>query len=287
MHVRQALATASSALGLERLDAQLLLLKALDKTQADRAWLIAHDDDALPADAEMRYIELARRRAAGAPLAYLVGEKEFHGLMLQVDGRVLIPRPDTETLVEWSLECLQGLDVATPDVIDLGTGSGAIALALAKALPHANVTALDVSQDALAVAEANAKRQGLHQDQRQGTGVHFILGAWLTGLREKFHLIVSNPPYIAEGDTHLQALGHEPRLALTSGPDGLDAIRAIIQQAPANLRPGGWLLLEHGWDQAAAARALLAAAGFTQVQSRRDLPGIERCSGGQWPGEAA
>ena len=275
MRVQQALTTASSALELQRLDAQVLLLKALNKPLDDRAWLISHDDDALPADAEMRYIELARRRAAGVPLAYLVGEQEFHGLALQVDGRVLIPRPDTETLVDWALECTQGLGaVKKPEIIDLGTGSGAIALALAKALPHSKVTALDVSQDALTVAEANAKRQGLD--------VHFMLGHWLTGIRTRYHLIISNPPYIAEGDEHLKALGHEPRLALTSGSDGLNAIRLIIGQAPKNLRPGGWLLLEHGYDQAAAVRELLARAGFADVQSRRDLPGIERCSGGRW-----
>ncbi len=283
MHIQQALSTACSALGLERLDAQLLLLHALDKALDNRAWLIAHDNDALPAAAEMRYIELARRRAAGTPLAYLTGQIEFHGLTLHVDSRVLIPRADTETLVDWALECLRDLpdrNTEVPEVMDLGTGSGAVALAIAQTLartaPRVQVSALDVSPDALALAQANAERLNL--------SVTFLLGAWLTGIKTRYDLIVSNPPYIAEDDSHLAALSHEPQLALTSGPDGLDAIRAIIRQAPANLRPGGWLLLEHGWDQAAAVRALLTQAGFVQVQSRRDLPGIERCSGGQWLG---
>lgn len=282
MHIQQALSTACSALGLDRLDAQVLLLHALDKPLANRAWLIARDDEALSAQAEMRYIELARRRAAGTPLAYLTGRIEFHGLPLQVDGRVLIPRADTETLVDWALECVNRLPdhEDAPSIMDLGTGSGAVALAIAQALaesmPRAQVHALDVSPDALAVAQANAERLKLP--------VSFLLGAWLTGIKTRYHLIVSNPPYIAEGDSHLAALGHEPQLALTSGADGLDAIRTIIAQAPTNLRPGGWLLLEHGWDQAAAVRALLTQAGFAQVQSRRDLPGIERCSGGQWLG---
>jgi len=270
MQIQQALAAACSALGLERLDAQLLLLHALGRPQNDRAWLVAHDSDPLSPDAEMRYINLTRRRAAGTPLAYLTGQREFYGLALQVDARVLDPRPDTETLVDWALEHLgpQGA------VVDLGTGSGAIALALKSQRPGARVEAVDTSPEALGVAQANAQRLALD--------VTFHAGNWLAGLQGTFDLIVSNPPYIAEDDPHLEHLGHEPRLALTSGPDGLDAIRAIVKQAPARLQPGGWLLLEHGWDQAAAVRALLAQAGFREVQSRRDLAGIERCSGGQW-----
>jgi release factor glutamine methyltransferase len=270
MQIQQALAAACSALGLERLDAQLLLLHALGRPQNDRAWLVAHDSDPLTPDAEMRYINLTRRRAAGTPLAYLTGQREFYGLTLQVDARVLDPRPDTETLVDWALEHLapQG------SVIDLGTGSGAIALALKSQRPQARVEAVDTSPEALAVARANAQHLALD--------VAFHAGNWLQGLQGKFDLIVSNPPYITEDDPHLESLGHEPRLALTSGPDGLDAIRAIVTQSPARLQPGGWLLLEHGWDQAAAVRSLLAQAGFSHVQSRRDLAGIERCSGGQW-----
>jgi len=280
MEIRQALATACSALGLERLDAQLLLLHALGRPQHDRAWLVAHDSDTLDPDTELRYRELTRMRAAGTPLAYLTGVREFYGLQLQVDARVLDPRPDTETLVDWALSLLppplgQGRGGGRhSSLIDVGTGSGAIALALKHARPDAQVSAVDVSADALAVASANAQRLGLE--------VRFQQGNWLEGVSERFDFIVSNPPYIAEGDPHLEKLGHEPRLALTSGPDGLDAIRAIIQQAPSRLSPGGWLLLEHGWDQAEAVRALLTRAGYTDVQSRQDLAGVERCSGGRW-----
>ena len=273
MEIRQALAAACATLGLARLDAQLLLLHALGRPQHDRAWLLAHDGDTLDPATETRYRELTRMRAAGTPLAYLTGVREFYGLELQVDARVLDPRPDTETLVEWALECIK--DLASPRLIDLGTGSGAIALALKHARSDARVHAVDASADALAVARANAQRLGLE--------VEFTLGNWLAGVEQHYELIVSNPPYIAEGDPHLEELGHEPRLALTSGPDGLDAIRALIQQAPSHLSPGGWLLLEHGWDQAEAVRALLTRAGFTNVQSRQDLPGVERCSGGRLP----
>ncbi len=277
MTLAQALARAAT-LGLARLDAQLLLLHAVGRGQGERAWLLAHDTDALPAPAATAYEALCRRRAAGEPLAYLVGEKEFHGLMLQVDRRVLVPRPDTETLVEWALEVLQGR--CAPSLVDLGTGSGAIALALAARRPDARVEAVDRSEDALAVARANAHRLGL--------AVNFRAASWLEGTNTAsgagLDLIVSNPPYIAEADPHLPALAHEPLSALASGPDGLDDLRAIVAQSPACLAPGGWLLLEHGWDQAAAVRGLLEAAGFTQVQSRRDLAGIERASGGQWIG---
>jgi release factor glutamine methyltransferase len=272
MTVTQALA-AAQALGLDRLDAQLLLLLALGRPSHERAWLLAHDNDALAPPDEARFLALAQRRAAGEPLAYLSGVKEFYGLALRVDARVLDPRPDTETLVDWALDCLRG--VAAPQVIDLGTGSGAIALALQHARPDAQVTAVDASADALAVARANAQTLKLP--------IHLRQGNWLDGLLARYDLIVSNPPYIAEGDPHLPALQHEPRQALTAGIDGLDDIRVIVAQAPARLQPGGWLLLEHGWDQASAVRALLQGAGLTEVQSRRDLAGIERCSGGRLP----
>jgi release factor glutamine methyltransferase len=272
MSVRQAL-QAASALGLQRLDAQLLLLQALDRAAHDRAWLLAHDTDPLPGAAWRRFLALARRRAAGEPLAYLTGSREFFGLDLRVDPRVLIPRPDTETLVEWALQAISGLQGAS--VLDLGTGSGAIALALRHSRPDLRVSAVDASADALAVARANAARLGL--------AVEFLQGSWLEGLSGPYDLIAANPPYVAEGDPHLAALAHEPRQALTAGPEGLDDLRAIVAAAPACLRPGGWLLLEHGWDQAAQMRALLVERGFTAVASRRDLGGIERCSGGQWP----
>lgn len=265
MNLREALA----ASGLERLDAALLLLHVLGRSAQDRAWLIAHDDDALaPADAE-RFSALCRRRAGGEPVAYLVGEKEFFGLPLAVDARVLVPRPDTETLVEWALEVLQGR--SAPRVIDLGTGSGAIALALQQARPDARVEAVDRSAEALAVASANAQRLGLP--------VAFHQADWLAAACGPYDLIVSNPPYVAAGDPHLPALQHEPLSALVAGSDGLDDIRRIVADAPALLAPGGWLLLEHGWDQAAAVRELLAAAGLAEARSRRDLAGMERCSG--------
>jgi release factor glutamine methyltransferase len=269
--VAQALA-ASIALGVDRLDAQLLLLHALGRAPHDRAWLLAHDTDAMPDAAWSALAAQLSRRRAGEPVAYLLGEKEFHGLSLQVDARVLVPRPDTETLVEWALQCLEGR--AAPRVLDLGTGSGAIALALQHARPDAQVDAVDASADALAVAQANAARLGLP--------VRFAQADWLDGAGTGYTVIASNPPYIAAGDPHLPALRHEPSSALVSGADGLDDIRRIVQDAPAHLAEGGWLLLEHGHDQAAAVRELLASRGFAEVQSRDDLAGIQRCSGGIW-----
>jgi len=274
MTVAQALAQAA-ALGLARLDAQLLLLHALGRAATDRAWLLAHDSDAVDQEAGAAFLALCERRATGQPLAYLVGEKEFYGLSLNVDPRVLVPRPETELLVDWSLELLRG--VAEPRVIDLGTGSGAIALAIKRHCPQAQVEAVDRSEEALAVAGANA--------QSLGIDVGLAHSSWLTGMAgRRFSLIVSNPPYVAEQDEHLAALAHEPRSALAAGPDGLDDLRQIVAQSPAHLQPGGWLLLEHGWDQAGPVQALLQAAGFTEVQSRRDLAGIDRCTGGKWPG---
>ena len=276
----QVLATAKT-LGLDRLDAQLLLLHALDKSHADRAWLLAHDTDALSDDVTRQFDALAHRRVTGEPLAYLVGYQEFFGLRLQVDPRVLIPRPDTETLVNWSLELLQS-DALPADaaILDLGTGSGAIALAIAQHLKTAGrparVTAADASADALAVARENALRLGLD--------VVLIESNWFEKVGEHFHLIATNPPYVANADPHLADLTHEPLDALTAGADGLDDIRKIIAQAPSYLQPGAWLLLEHGFDQALPVRKLLAQRGFLQVQSRLDLTGIQRCSGGQWQG---
>ncbi|MBL8387188.1 MAG: peptide chain release factor N(5)-glutamine methyltransferase [Hydrogenophaga sp.] len=263
--------------GLDRLDAQMLLLHALGRSPHDRAWLIAHDRDPLPPEAAARWTGLLQRRQQGEPVAYLLGEKEFGGLTLQVDARVLVPRPDTEVLVEWALDALPASGGAEPArLLDLGTGSGAIALTVARRRADVQVTATDASADALAVAQANA--------QCLGMPVRFAHGAWLAAVPgEHFDVIASNPPYIAEGDPHLTALTHEPLSALTAGPDGLADIRQIVRQAPTALLPGGWLLLEHGHDQAAAVRELLSAQGFESVSSRSDLAGIERCSGGRWP----
>ena len=270
----QALAQAHT-LGLARIDAQLLLLHTVGRAGSDRAWLLAHDTDALTPEQHAQFLALCQRRLAGEPVAYLTGRKEFYGLPLQVDARVLDPRPDTETLVDWALEVIAPL--ASPRVVDLGTGSGAIALALQSQRTDAQVLAVDASADALAVARANAERLGLP--------VRFQPANWLAGVEGEglFDAIVSNPPYIPSADPHLAALTHEPLQALASGADGLEDIRTIVAQAPTHLRPGGWLLLEHGYDQAQAVKALLAARGFAQVQSRNDLAGIARCTGGQWP----
>ncbi len=259
--------------GLDRLDAQMLVLLALGHDPHDRAWLAAHGDQPMPTEAAAALDALVARRQAGEPMAYLRGEQEFFGLSLRVDARVLVPRADTETLVEWAL----ALDLpAAARVADLGTGSGAIALALRSRQPGWDITATDASADALAVARANAERLGLP--------IRWAQGAWLDALPgERFDLLASNPPYIAEGDVHLRALTHEPDSALTAGPDGLDDIRVLVAQAPAHLQPGGWLLLEHGHDQAEAVCSLLAAAGFDRVGSRNDIAGIARCSGGRWP----
>jgi len=278
--VAQCLAQAQNQ-GLARVDAQMLLLHGLQRPVHDRAWLLSHDTDTLtPGQLAVWQAALARRQN-GEPVAYITGRKEFFGLSLAVDARVLDPRPDTETLVDWALACLPEARPATgsPRILDLGTGSGAVALALQHARPHATVWAVDASEDALAVARANAARLHL--------GVQFIASDWFSAVdvarTGRFDLIVSNPPYVAEGDPHLAALTHEPRQALASGQDGLDDIRQIIAQAPHCLAPGGWLLLEHGWNQAAEVQALLRSAGFGQVQSRQDLTGIERCTGARLP----
>jgi release factor glutamine methyltransferase len=224
--------------------------------------------------AEQASVKDIERRAAGIPLAYLLGEREFHGLRFTVTPAVLVPRPETETLVDWALELLQGHDAAK--VLDLGTGSGAIAVSVAKRCPPARLTATDVDPAALAIARANAAGHGVT--------LELLTGSWWTPLEgRRFDLVLSNPPYIAGDDPHLQALVHEPRHALTPGGDGLDALRAIVGGARAHLNPGGWLLVEHGFDQGAAVRQLLDGAGFHGVQTRRDLAGIERCSGGHLP----
>jgi release factor glutamine methyltransferase len=265
------------ALGVERLDAHLLLGHVLRQS---RAWLLAHGDDALPEHHAAAFEALARRRAAGEPFAYLVGEREFHGLTLAVSSAVLVPRPDTETLVDWAVDLLRGElhDTAQPALLDLGTGSGAIALALKNACPRARVWAGERSAQALAVARANATRLGLD--------VRFALGDWwdaLAGAADApvFDLVVSNPPYIAADDPHLADLTHEPLSALVAADDGLADIARIAIGARDRLRAGGWLLLEHGWKQAPAVHALLLRAGFGDVATRTDIEGRARCTGGR------
>ena len=275
MNLREAVSYAQSQ-GLDSSDAYALVLHALGRAITERAWLLAHGEQALSASAVSQLTQAVQRRTHGEPVAYITGGKEFYGLPLAVDARVLDPRADTETLVDWALEALA--DRPQARVLDLGTGSGAVALALKHQRPAWEVHALDISDYALTVAADNARRLQLQ--------VQFAQACWLQGCAGLFDAIVSNPPYIAEGDPHLPALHHEPRLALVSGVDGLDAIRAIVGQAQAHLSPGGWLLLEHGYNQASAVRQLLAAAGLVKGQSRSDLSGIERCSGAQRPADS-
>jgi release factor glutamine methyltransferase len=268
-----ALLEQARALGVDRLDAQWLLGHVLGRS---RAWLVANGEALPDATQHAAIAELLQRRAAGVPLAYLVGMTGFHGLVLRVTPDVLIPRPETELLVDWAVEMLrgEGAAVAAPSVVDLGCGSGSIAVALKHAVPHATVLATDLSRAALDVARGNASRLGLD--------VGFAESDWWRGLAgRRFHLAVSNPPYIAGGDPHLPALRHEPALALTPGGDGLDALRAIVANAAAHLHPDGWLLVEHGCDQADAVRALLRTAGFDAVATRDDLARLPRCTGGR------
>ena len=266
-------------LGLARLDAQMLLLHSLQRPLHERAWLLAHDTDLLTEAQQAAWQVALQRRLAGEPVAYITGRKEFFGLTLAVDARVLDPRPDTETLVDWALAVLPTSTSSASNqsgrlrILDLGTGSGAIALALQHARPEAQVWAVDASEAALAVARANATQLKLP--------VKFIASDWFTQVDGVFDLIVSNPPYIADADPHLAALRHEPLQALTSGADGLADLRRIVAGSLKHLAPQGWLLLEHGFDQDEAVRALLTQAGFTHVQSQADLAGHARCSGGQ------
>ncbi|OLL29518.1 protein-(glutamine-N5) methyltransferase, release factor-specific [Burkholderia sp. SRS-W-2-2016] len=259
------------------LEARILLTHVLGWR---RTQLITRGDEPLEAANVERYRALEARRVAGEPVAQLVGAREFFGLEFEVTPHVLIPRPETELLVETVLTALENRP--RPRVLDLGTGTGAIAVALASMRPDAQVWALDRSADALAVAARNGAR--LLDAKRPGGAVTFLQSDWYDSLDAslRFDAIVSNPPYIASGDPHLLEgdLRFEPRGALTDEADGLSAIRAIVAGAPARLAAGGALWIEHGYDQAEAVRALLSAGGFAQVRSERDLAGIERISGG-------
>lgn len=255
-----------------RREAALLLRHAL---QVSDTWLVAHADAAVAMDVAVAYRDLIERRAAGEPVAYLTGVRGFHALELRVTPDVLIPRPETELLVDC---VLQRIPVDSPcRVADLGTGSGALALAIAHARPLARVVATDASAAALQVARSNAERLGL-------AAVEFAQGDWCAALgTARFDVIASNPPYIATGDDHLRQgdLCFEPLLALAAGADGLDAIRSIVRAAPVYLVAHGWLLLEHGFEQGAAVRELLRQRGYAGVFTQRDLEGRERVSGGQ------
>jgi release factor glutamine methyltransferase len=265
------IAAVQAGLPLDPLENRILLCHATGLT---RVQLITQGDRPLTPDEAARLDDLVARRLRGEPIAYIVGRREFFGLDFQVGPAVLIPRPDTELIVELALE---RLPQNAPRLLDMGTGSGAIAVAVAHTRPDAAVTALDVSPDALAVAQANATANGAR--------VRFLHSSWFDALAadEMFDVIASNPPYIAAGDDHLAQgdLRFEPVGALTDHADGLSALRTIITGSPRHLVPGGWLLLEHGYDQAAAVRTLLLDAGFADVQSWQDLAGIERVSGGR------
>jgi release factor glutamine methyltransferase len=311
MTVGEALVDAAARLAASsesaRLDAELLLGAVLD---ASRTQLLLRREEALSASQALALDALLARRVGGEPVPYLIGRQGFWTLDLRVTPEVLVPRPETELLVEWGLELLgsplpftgEGVgerafvsffDIPNSPspgpaghplppagegkklcIADLGTGSGAIALALARERPQARVIATDASDAALAVAAGNAR-------ELQLANVEFRAGSWFAPLAgERFDLIVSNPPYIAAGDPHLPALRHEPVSALTDGGDGLACLREIVADAPHHLSPGGWLLVEHGYDQGEAVRGLFAAAGLRQVSTRRDLGGQERCTGG-------
>ena len=254
-----------------RLEVQMLLQHVL---RVSRAWLLAHPEHELSVTDAASYLALMHRRLAGEPMAHILGEREFFGLNFKVTPDTLIPRPETELLVELALARIPPRGGFR--VLDLGTGSGAIALSIAHMRPDATVTAVDTSQSALLVARENAQRLGT-------SNTEFVQSDWFSALAgQRFDLIVSNPPYIASDDIHLQQgdVRHEPRSALESGTDGLDDIRRIICGATGYLEQDAWLLLEHGYDQAARVRGDLYESGYREVFTTEDMAGIDRVSGG-------
>ncbi len=268
MKIGEALAVA----GLDRRELRLMLAEASGLSEAQ---LLAYPERELAAGAAVKFGLWVARREAGEPLAYLIGWREFFSLKLAVSPAVLIPRPETELLVELALGRLPAAEGAS--VLDLGTGSGAIALAIKANRPHARVLAVDASGAALQIAQSNAKRLRIAVDFREGS--------WFAPLPgERFHLVVSNPPYVAEGDPHLGLgdLPNEPQLALIAGVDGLQALREIVEGAPYHLRDGGWLLLEHGYDQAEQVRAMLDRSFFEEISTWPDPAGIARVTGGRY-----
>jgi len=266
----QALGLGPSVAGLE---AQVLLRHVLNRPHA---YLLAHPEAILTDANLVQFDTLLARRERGEPIAYILGEREFFGLKLRVTPDVLIPRPDTELLVELALALMPEAKIL--EVLDLGTGSGAVAIAISKKRPKANVIAIDQSDEALAVARDNAHRLG-------AANLRFMQGDWCAPLDKgaRFDVIAGNPPYIAECDAHLAQgdLRFEPKAALASGVDGLDAIRAIASQAAQHMTPTGWLLLEHGFEQGAACHKILAEHGFQEIYSHRDLAGLERVTVGR------
>jgi release factor glutamine methyltransferase len=258
------------------MEARLLLQQVLG---VNRAWLIAHANDALQTNRDAEFQALLTRRLAGEPIAYLMQQREFYGLTLRVSPATLIPRADSETLVDAALEKIPHPTTKPITVLDLGTGSGAIALAIAHNRPQAKVLAVDASDAALTVAQHNASQLKL-------SNVQFALSDWYANLAEqRFDVIVSNPPYIAENDSHLSQgdLRFEPLSALAAGVDGLDDIRQITQQGLIHLMPQGWLMLEHGYDQGTAVRELMAEAGLVEITSKQDLGGNDRVTLGKNP----
>ncbi len=280
MTIKNALLAAQSALTktLEaseaKLEAQLLIQHVLN---VNRAWLISHDNETMTSAASRQFQSLLSRRLAGEPIAYILGYREFYGLKLKVTPDTLIPRPDTETLVEAALDkCHTSKPLA---ILDLGTGTGAIALAIAKSRPHAQVTAVDASQSALDVAIENAQNLAI-------SNVRFKLSNWFSMLQhEKFDVIASNPPYIEQGDAHLKQgdLKFEPISALASGADGLNDIRTIVKDSLLHLRPQGWLMLEHGYNQALPVEELMAQVGLIDITTIKDLGGNDRVTIGKNP----
>ena len=269
MNVQQALAEQAGF----RRDAEALLLHCLGRE--DRAWLIAHDTDELSEAVLTEFEQLCQLRRGGTPLAYLLGFREFWSLRLKVCPDVLIPRPETEYLVEWAIEISE--QQRGSSLLDLGTGSGAIALAIKSACPRLEITATDASVGALAIAHENAEALGL--------GVELVESDWFSALAERqWSVIVSNPPYIAANDPHLTSgdLRFEPTKALTDGGDGLAAIGVIVDAAPEHLEADGWLIIEHGYDQAASVAKLMSERGFGNVTLRHDLAGRPRVTGGCW-----
>lgn len=262
-----------ASIPIDPVDARVLLRHACG---VDDAYLIAHADEKLSAEESAAFAALVARRVAGEPVAYIIGTREFFSLEFKVTPAVLIPRPETELLVEFALESVDAEHACS--VLDLGTGSGCIAIAIAKNCPGSKVVAVEQSAAALAVARENAARHAT-------ANLELIASDWFAALGDRrFDVIVANPPYVAAGDPHLSEgdLPAEPVSALVAGVDGLDCARAIVQAAPRYMNRDGWLAIEHGYDQAERCRKLLAAAGFHDVFSRADLAGVARISGGQW-----